>query len=169
MLLRHAKSSWADNGLDDRARPLSKRGLSAAPAMGAFMRREGLIPDLVLCSPARRAHETWKLACKELKAAPATLVEEAIYDFGNGGRLLDAVRSRANGARHVLIVGHNPSIERLALRLAGGDSKLAKVIARKYPTGALAVIDFDARDWREAGDGKGVLASFTRPADLVKE
>src|ERR687890_227229 len=94
MLLRHAKSSWADPGRDDRDRPLSPRGVRAARSMGRVMRERALIPDLVLCSPARRARDTWKLAAEELKAKPRLLIEEAIYDFGNGGRLWEAVRAR---------------------------------------------------------------------------
>src|SRR6476659_2044205 len=119
MLLRHAKSSWTDPGREDRDRPLSARGIEAAPAMGAFMRKEKLVPDLVLCSPAKRARDTWKLVSETLNAAPRLLVEESIYDFGNGGRLLEALRRKCNGAKSVLLIGHNPSLERLTLRLIG--------------------------------------------------
>jgi phosphohistidine phosphatase len=170
MLLRHAKSSWTDPGLDDRQRPLSPRGEKAAPAMGTFMRRRELIPDLVLCSPARRARETWRLMAKEVPEAPVPSVEEAVYDFGNGGRLLEAVRRRGDKARSVLVVGHNPSIERLALRLVkDSDPDLVARMTHKYPTGALAVIDFAAPNWRDIGETAGKLASFTRPKDVMKE
>ena len=168
MLLRHAKSSWTDPGRDDRDRPLSAKGLSAAPAMGEFMRREKLIPDLVLCSPARRARDTWKLAAESLKAAPKLVVDEAIYDFGNGGRLLDVLRVKGNGAKSVLVVGHNPSLERLALRLVGkGERALKDRIAKKYPTGALAVLEFKIADWKAIKDAGGQLISFTRPKDVM--
>ncbi|CAN5363379.1 histidine phosphatase family protein [soil metagenome] len=170
MLLRHAKSSWTDPASDDRDRPLSGRGHKAAAVMGAFMRREKLIPELVLCSPARRARDTWKLASGELRAAPRTIVEDGLYDFGNGGRVLDAIRDKAEGAKSLLIVGHNPSIERLALRLVGkGTATLKDQLERKYPTGALSVIDFKTDAWKEIGDGAGRLVSFTRPRDLVRE
>jgi phosphohistidine phosphatase len=168
MLLRHAKSSWTDPGRDDRDRPLSARGLKAAPAMGAFMRKEKLVPDLVLCSPARRARDTWKLAAEALKAAPKVIVDDAVYDFGNGGRLLDAVRHKGNGAKSVLLVGHNPSLERLALRLIGkADPDTKERIAKKYPTGALAVLEFKAADWRTIKEAEGQLVSFTRPKDVM--
>lgn len=168
LLLRHAKSSWTDPGLDDHDRPLNARGQKSAPLIGRFMREEKLGPDLVLCSPARRARETWKLASAELRSAPRLLMEEALYDFGNGGRILDTVRAKADSARSVLVVGHNPSIERLAQRLIGkGDAKLRKRLADKFPTGALAVITFDGKNWNEIEDGKGTLASFARPRDLA--
>lgn len=170
LLLRHAKSSWTDPGLDDHDRPLSARGQKAAPLIGRFLREQKLGPDLVLCSPARRARETWKLASVELRSAPRLLMEEGLYDFGNGGRILDTVRAKADSAKTVLVVGHNPSIERIAQRLVGkGDAKLRKRLAEKYPTGALAVISFDATDWKTIEDAKGTLAAFVRPRDLVKE
>lgn len=170
MLFRHAKSSWTDPGRDDHDRPLNPRGAKAAPLIGGFMQAQKLVPDLVLCSPARRARETWKLASAELKAAPRLLMEDALYDFGNGGRILDTVRARADTAKSVMVVGHNPSIERLAQRLIGkGDAKLRKRLAEKYPTGALAVISFETDDWKSIEDGKGTLAYFIRPRDLAKE
>jgi phosphohistidine phosphatase len=168
MLLRHAKSSWTDPGRDDRDRPLSPRGVKAAPAIGAFMRKEKLVPDLVLCSPARRARDTWTLVAETLQAAPKLIVDDAIYDFGNGGRLLDSLRHKGNSAKAVLLVGHNPSLERLALRLVGkSDQTLKDRIAKKYPTGALAVIEFKAADWKTVKDAEGHLVSFTRPKDVL--
>ena len=169
-LFRHAKSSWTDPGLDDNDRPLNPRGQRSAPLIGRFMRAHKLVPDLVLSSPARRARDTWKLASAELGTAPRLVMDEALYDFGNGGRILDTVRSKADTAKSVMVVGHNPSIERLAQRLIGkGDVKLRKRLAEKYPTGALAMITFDATDWHAIEDGKGTLSVFVRPRDLIKE
>lgn len=170
LLLRHAKSSWTDPGLDDHDRPLNKRGQKTAPLIGRYLREEKINPDLVLCSPARRARETWKLASAELRSAPRLLMEEGLYDFGNGGRILDTLRAKAGSAKSVLVVGHNPSIERIALRLIGkGDSKLRKRLAQKYPTGALAEISFDAKEWKEIEEGTGTLSAFVRPRDLAKD
>lgn len=170
LLLRHAKSSWTDPGLDDHDRPLNARGQKSAPSVGRFMREQKLNPDLVLCSPARRARETWKLVSVELRSSPRLLMEDGLYDFGNGGRILDTVRAKADSAKTVLVIGHNPSIERLAQRLIGkGDAKLRKRLAEKYPTGALAEISFAAKEWKDVEDGKGTLASFVRPRDLVKD
>jgi len=167
MLLRHAKSSWTDPGLDDKDRPLNARGLKAAPAMGRYMRKEGFLPDLVLCSPARRARETWKLVSEQLKTAPRLQVEDGIYDFGNGGRVLDIVRQNGGSESTVLVAGHNPSLERLALRLAGDThGKVRKRLEQKFPTGALAVIDFDMASWNELGNKPGILVDFTRPRDI---
>ncbi|MCB1377039.1 MAG: histidine phosphatase family protein [Alphaproteobacteria bacterium] len=168
LLLRHAKSSRSDPELDDTARPLTARGREAAAAMGRRLAGMGLVPDLVLCSPARRARDTWKIAAAALGAAPRTLVRDEIYDFGNGGRLLEAIKAHGGEATTLLVVGHNPSMERLALRLAGtGDERLRQRMERKFPTAALAVICFDLASWDAIGTGNGDLQSFVRPRDLT--
>lgn len=167
MLLRHAKSSWLDPGTDDKERPLSPRGLKAAPAIGRYMRKTGYSPELVLCSDARRARETWRLVADELKAGPKIMIDGAIYDFGNGGQVMDTIRTRAKNERCVLVVGHNPSIGLLALQLTGsGDAKLRKQMGTKFPTGALAVVDFEIENWSDLGTVRGTLFDFTRPKDL---
>ena len=167
LLLRHAKSSWTDPGVEDRDRPLNERGREAAPAMGRFMRQQGYFPALVLCSPARRAHDTWNLVSKEIEASPEVVLEEAIYDFGDGGRVLDAIRRHGSGATSLLVVGHNPSLEALTLKLIGkGDAKLRSRIAQKYPTCALAVLEFERSNWRDVKYGEARLVSFTRPKDI---
>jgi phosphohistidine phosphatase len=168
LLLRHAKSSWSNPDLDDRDRPLTKRGHVAATAIGKWIEKHKLVPDHVLCSPARRARETWQYAGNGLASAvPVTYLED-IYDFGNGGKLIEAAAAQADAIESLVIVGHNPSMERAALRLAGsGDAKLLERIEKKYPTAALAVIEFTTAHWSEIGAaGKGALRHFVRPKDL---
>lgn len=167
MLLRHAKSSWTDAGLADADRPLNRRGKEAAKAMGNEMLARGLLPGLVLCSPAKRARDTWKIVRGQLKSAPRTLVDESIYDFGNGGRLLETIAAKGGTASSLLVVGHNPSLERLAARLAvSGDAKLMARMARKYPTAALAVLRFDAGAWDGIAGLGAELQHFLRPTDI---
>ena len=119
MLLRHAKSSWAETGQADLDRPLNERGKRSAAAVGRYMASNGLVPQLVLCSPATRARETWTLAAAELKASPAVLVAAEIYDFGDGKALMECLRHKVGAAQSVLLVGHNPSIAGLAKTLIG--------------------------------------------------
>lgn len=167
LLLRHAKSSWTDAGLDDADRPLTKRGKEAAKAMGREIAARNVTPDLVLCSPAKRARDTWKIVSEQLKTAPRTIVDDAIYDFGNGGRILSAIRAQGETAETLLVVGHNPSLERLAQRLAtGGESKWRSRLEQKYPTAALAIIRFATEKWADLPDTGGELMRFIRPKDL---
>jgi phosphohistidine phosphatase len=170
MLLRHAKSSWADTGQADPDRPLNDRGKRAAVAMGRNMASNDLVPQLVLSSPARRAKETWGLLAGELTTIPAILIATEIYDFGDGKALMECLRNKAGAARSVLLVGHNPSIERLAQNLIGtGSGKLRERLEEKYPTAALAVISFDLDDWGSLATGSGTLLRFVRPKDIVDD
>jgi len=168
MLLRHAKSSWAETGQADRDRPLNERGKRSAAAVGRYMASHGLVPQLVLCSPARRARETWTLAAGELKESPAVLVAPEIYDFGDGKALMECLRHKAGAAQSVLLVGHNPSIAGLAKTLIGtGSDKLRERLEEKYPTAALAVISFDLANWGSLAAGSGTLLRFVRPRDII--
>jgi phosphohistidine phosphatase len=169
MLLRHAKSDWSEDGQADIDRPLNSRGETAAKVMGRYMADNAQVPDLVLCSPARRALQTWEIAVKQLPSPPPIHVEPDIYNFGDGRMILQCLCTKARKARSVLIVGHNPSIGHLAKKLAGkGDSKLRAVMAEKYPTATLAVIVFSVDDWTELTEGAGTLMLFVRPRDLIK-
>jgi phosphohistidine phosphatase len=166
-LLRHAKSRHDNPELADYDRPLAPRGIRAAKAMGKAIAQHGLIPELVLCSPAVRAAETWRIVSGELSKVPKTRTIEDIYDFGDGGRLLDVIRSQGGNARSLMLVGHNPSMEELARRLIGkGPEILRQQLAAKFPTGAMAVIDFRDCTWAEIAEGSGELIHFMRPADV---
>ena len=165
-LVRHAKSSWADPGLRDFDRPLAPRGRRAAPAVGAYMEQEGLIPDLVLCSTARRARETWALLSTMLSTEPEVIETDLLYGAGPG-RMLEEVRLNGQSADAVMIVAHNPGMEDLATALSGsGPAELLDRLHRKYPTAALAVIEFDVPTWSDVAPGTGHLAHFVRPRDL---
>ena len=164
MLLRHAKSSLADAGQEDSDRPLNDRGRRAATAVGRYMASHSLVPQLVLCSPARRARETWGLVAGELKTPPKILIAAEIYDFGDGKALMECLRRKGGLAQSVLLVGHNPSIGRLAQILIGkGDNKHRERLAKKYPTAALAVISFDFDSWESLAAGSGKLLRFVTP------
>jgi phosphohistidine phosphatase len=168
-LLRHAKSSREDASLADADRPLAERGEDAALAMGREMARLGYVPDLVLCSPAVRARETWQRVARSLPPVAETRIVQDLYDFGDGSRLLEAVIAHGGAAQRLLLVGHNPSIEGLARSLAQeGDGELLERLARKYPTGALAVLALPIARWSELGQAGGRLTAFIRPADLAE-
>src|SRR5262249_29231195 len=140
-LLRHAKSSWADARLKDIDRPLNARGEDAAPLMGAFMAREKLSPDLILCSPAERTRQTLELVLAYLEPAPEVVSEAGLYLASPGG-MLKRLRKLARKIRHVMIVGHNPGLHALAQQLVGdeGEAESLEALAAKFPTAGLAVI-----------------------------
>ena len=170
MLLRHAKSSWADTGQADLDRPLNERGKRAAVAVGRYMASNNLVPHLVLCSPARRTRQTWGLVAGELSATPEVLVAAEIYNSGDGTALMECLRHKAGNAQSILLVGHNPSIGELAQTLIGtGNGKLRERLEKKYPTGALAVFSIDLGNWESLAAGSGNLLHFVRPGDLIDD
>ncbi len=170
ILLRHAKSSLADTGQVDLDRPLNERGKRSAAAMGRYITSNGLVPQLVLCSPARRASETWGFVGGELPTSPEVLAAAEIYDFGDGKALMECLRHKAGAAQSVLLVGHNPSIAGLAQILIGtGSGKLRERLEEKFPTAALAVINFDLATWESLAAGSGTLLRFVRPRDIIDD
>src|ERR1700747_2679052 len=117
LLLRHAKSSWAEPGASDHARALNRRGQEAAPRIGAYLARHRLIPDAVLCSTARRTRETWELVAAEAPAAPPPpTFAERLYD-ATPRTLLDVFRRADPAAESLLVVGHNPGLQEVATAL----------------------------------------------------
>jgi len=154
LLLRHAKSAGKeDPRLSDHERPLAPRGERAAAAMGRHL----AVPDLVLCSTARRAVDTWELARRELGTEVEAALERRLYTFDEKD-LLDRVTELDDSLDCVLMVGHNPAIELLCLELTGED-------VGKYPTAALATLAFDG-PWRTLAAGEARLESFVRPREL---
>jgi phosphohistidine phosphatase len=162
-LLRHAKSSWDDPALGDHDRPLAPRGRRAAELVSAHMVRSAVVPDLVLCSSARRCRETLERIASALRDETPVLVERELY-AGSKDELLARLKSVPETVGSVMVVAHNPGIEQLALGLAGRGAELVRV-ERKYPTGALATLVFDGA-WRELKPHSGELVAFVRPKDL---
>ncbi len=171
VLLRHAKSAWPD--VADHDRPLARRGIRAAPVMGRWLRDAGLVPDLVLCSTARRARETWQFTRAGLAAtAPPVTFDGRIYDAA-AIDLLALIREVPDAAGTLLLIGHNPGIGELALLLAApfgagpgtaapGDLERMRA---KFPTAAVAVLR-SAGTWPELAPGRARLTAFVAPRDL---
>jgi phosphohistidine phosphatase len=162
LLLRHAKTERAGPGERDRDRKLTKRGRADAPVVGAYMARHGLIPDLALVSPATRAMETWTLLAEALGKEPRVVKDERIYN-AEVETLIGIIRETRK-ARALLLVGHNPGLHDLALRLiASGDIEMRERVSEKLPTSGLVVIDLAFDDWSKLHAGAGRLARFVSP------
>jgi phosphohistidine phosphatase len=162
-LLRHAKSTWDDPVARDFDRPLNPRGRRAAHAVGQRMKEEGLGFDRVLASPARRVIET----LDEVQSAFGPLraeYDQRIY-LASTDTLLDIIHAADDGIARLLLVGHNPGLESLALALTGPGA-LRSEVEVKYPTGTLAEIALPLDHWRDVGEGQGSLNRFIRPRDL---
>lgn len=155
VLLRHARAADAP-GMDDADRPLLPAGESEAVAAGRWLRTSGVLPDIVLCSSALRARQTWDLAAGELQAVPAVTYDERIYDAD--APLLSLVRESADDTvRTLLLVGHNPGIHRLAHELTGADE-----LRDGFPAASLAVIGVSG-SWAALASDTAELVAFVPP------
>ena len=138
ILVRHAKSSWADPHLTDHERPLNKRGLDDAPKMARRLAKRGERPDQVVTSSALRALETAKVFASKLEVADRPLVvEPKIYGAGVD-ELVELIRGFDEGLGSVLVVGHNPTLSELCHRITGeelGELSTCSVVTLRVPSG----------------------------------
>jgi phosphohistidine phosphatase len=166
LLLRHAKSSWADPAVADPDRPLARRGKRAAELIGRYMKDNDIHPALVLCSPARRARDTLAIVQPRLGADVEVTMDDAIYTF-DADDLLERLRSVPSSIDSVMVVGHNPALHDLASTLAGdGDSAAMTQLRVKFPTGALAMLDVGGAGWPRLGAGQAYLTGLVLPRHL---
>ncbi|MDB5647483.1 histidine phosphatase family protein [Methylobacterium sp.] len=164
ILLRHAKSD-RPAGVSDLDRPLNSRGKRTAPRVGEYLAAEGLRPDAVVVSPSLRTRQTWDAVQPALKG-PEPEIVQAIYEAPDSA-LLAVLRSTPDTAASLLMIGHNPGLQELALRLAGsGDKTGRKRLTVEFPTAAVAVIDFEGETWGSVAAGSGRLERFVAPREL---
>ena len=161
-LLRHGKSSWK-SGLPDHERPLAKRGRRAAKAIRRHLREQEVEPELVLCSSARRARETLERIGPALESSEVR-VERSLYG-ADSHELLDRLYAVPDHVGSVMLIGHNPGLQQLALDLARPAAGVQELRAT-YPTAALVTLAFTARSWRLLEPGTGELIGFVRPREL---
>jgi len=162
-LLRHAKSSWKEQGLADHDRPLSRRGRRAAKAIGRHLRENRVVPELVLCSTARRARQTLE-GIEPALGRGAIRVEPDIYGAGPAD-LLALLHAIGPPVRSVMVIGHNPGLQQLAILLARHEAAIQELEA-KFPTGALATLAVRGSGWGALDRGTAELIEFIRPRDL---
>ena len=158
LLLRHAKSSWTQPELGDHDRPLNKRGKQARPRVGVLLQDENLVPDLIICSSAKRTHHTALLvaeACsykgKITKTRRLYLAEPLDY--------VDVLDQVADQDARVPVVGQNPGLESLIKAYIG------EAIA--MPTAALAHLKLSLKHWKDLDlNTKCELVNVWRPKEL---
>jgi phosphohistidine phosphatase len=160
ILLRHAKSDWPD--VPDRDRPLAKRGRRDAPKIGHWLREHAYLPEVVICSAARRTRQTWDLVAPELGGSPSVTFEPRAY-AASAMTLLYLVREVPAGCHTAMLVAHNPGVADLASALTQPPD--ADVAPLRFPTAAVAVLDFPG-DWPDLAPSQAHLTAYTTPADL---
>ncbi|HZV17983.1 MAG TPA: histidine phosphatase family protein [Sphingobium sp.] len=170
IVLRHAKSDWGDVSLRDFDRGLNKRGDRAAALMGRWAARNDVTPERIIASPAVRVVETLHRFTQAHGGCPEPLFDMRLY-LASAPMIAEVIAGIGGIADRLLIAGHSTGVEEFILACVpdDGDSPLRDEVEAKFPTAALAVLDFDMADWSGfAHDfvGRARLRTFVRPRDL---
>ena len=158
LILRHGKSSWADEGVDDHERPLKGRGKRSASRIGEELKRRDLVPDRIITSTAERASDTATRAAKASGFDGHLDRTRDLYFAGPEGYLRTLVERAQDSEARVMLVGHNPDCEDLVERLGG--------VREQITTANLACIDFDVDAWEDVVTTPGTLRFVLRPREL---
>jgi phosphohistidine phosphatase len=155
LILRHAKSSWANANMSDHERPLNDRGKQDAPRAGRWLRDQELTPDLIITSSAERALTTAEAAALACDYDNEIAVTRAFYHAGPGN-YLEVLAGLSDEYERVMVVGHNPGMEELVEQLT--DQMEVMV------TAAIAVVHLPINQWHELDDDtEGKLVEMWRP------
>jgi len=165
LLLRHAKSAWDTDAPNDFERPLAKRGAKEAPLIGKWLRQSDLMPDGIVCSPARRSYETVLAVARELHFEPAAIhFDRRLYEAPLTV-LQDVVRTLPGTWHRVLLVGHNPGLDAL-LSWCCPEAEAARRDGKLLTTGAVAHMAIMG-NWDQFSAKACRLRALIRPRDIA--
>jgi phosphohistidine phosphatase len=164
ILLRHAKAVSGGAALQDFDRPLASEGLQDAEALGSFIRAQSYTIDHVICSPALRTKQT--LDALALSQDLPVKYVEPLYE-AMAGQILEMTHETEQDAQHLIVIGHNPGLHELAIRLCTEDSPLSllKRLMSSYRPGAMSVFDCPIESWSDLELGRNSLTNFQEPID----
>ncbi len=156
LLIRHAKSSWDNDNISDKERPLNARGKKAAPFMAEILKKKNLNIQLFISSPAERAYATAKKFAEILEYPKEKIViKEKLYGAATY-EILEIVNELDNNLDCVAIVGHNPDLTQF-------NNFLSDTYIDNIPTTGIVLLKFDVNNWTEVGKGVGKLIFFDYP------
>lgn len=167
ILLRHAKSSWADVSLDDHDRPLNRRGKDAAPVIGAWLHHRGHHPDVIVSSSSKRTLQTIELMQPAMPNLPEPIIERRLY-HSTPPEMRDRVTMLPNHAACAMLVGHQPGLGSLLRLLADGSERSrCRRAYEHFPTAAAAVLELPIQTWADLCFGIAHFVDFAKPRELI--
>ena len=155
-LVRHAKSSWENQGLPDNERPLNERGQQDAPRMGKRLASRGVKPDILISSPAVRAYSTAVKIAAEIGYQKDDIQTKAKLYFEGTSGILEIIRSLKSRINTAMLFGHNPTMTEAV-------NILAQTTIGNVPTCGIAEIQFDVESWQDVDKGLGTMQLFDYP------
>ncbi len=162
ILLRHAKSSWEHEDLDDYDRPLAERGIKDCKAIRDYINEQGLYPDLIICSASKRTKDTINLVYKNNLNKLKIIYLKELYQNGIN-TIINAIAKTDNKIKTIMIAGHNPEMELLVENITGKDFPY-----EKFSTAGLAILDLEIKSWNEIKGKTGKLKLFITPQKIRK-
>jgi len=165
LLLRHAKSSPGETDRPDFDRHLIPRGRRAATRIGEYLAEKKLVPDLVLCSSARRTRDTLAALLPFMRGETEIRISGELYE-SSVEAYLTAIGTWGGKAQTLLIIGHNPTMEEAAAEFLVR-SKSGGMAAIRLPTAGLCLIEFDIPQWDKLRPGTGRLVGLVEPKSLA--
>jgi len=158
LLLRHAKSSWKYSDLSDHDRPLNNRGRRDAQLMGELLREEGIVPDLIISSSAKRALDTAE-AVADSSGYGSEIISTRLLYHADVDDYIEVLKSIENNPDIIMFISHNPGLEEILSTLTGEFEWL--------PTAALAKIELPVFHWNEIEyDTEGEMVDLWLPREL---
>lgn len=165
-ILRHAKAEVGAAHQDDHSRKLAPRGIEAAQIMGAYMFKEGIKPQKVICSDAMRTRETWA-QIESIYCPPDIEYTRKLY-MASANEMLLLLAALPEEISSVMLIAHNPGVHQLSLKLAkNGDEGLIDMLHLKFPTCALTIVDLAETPWANVASAQGTLKDFVTPKMLA--
>lgn len=159
-IVRHAKSSWKDDSLDDFDRPLNKRGNRDAPAMAERLKKAGIKPELMISSPANRALLTAHYIAEGIGISKDEVHTNEDMYLADPQTILDIIKGAPDNANTLMIFGHNPGLTMFANELADTDID-------NIPTTGIVRISFPGKKWKDLAWQKGDLVFFDYPKNKL--
>lgn len=164
IIMRHAKSDWGTGYNSDFDRPLAKRGTRDANRMGDWLAEQAIIPDIIIASPAVRAKQTASIVAEHLNVKEHSIIwDEDIYEAALSD-LIRVIERHSTGHMKVLLIGHNPGLDKLLCYLSDSEPELTSS-GKLLTTCAVAILDFDAGQFN-INDHAAKLSVLIRPKEL---
>jgi phosphohistidine phosphatase SixA len=155
--MRHAKSSWANEGQKDHERPLNERGQRDAPRIAQALSDLSWTPDWVVASDALRTRQTWERMTEVFGEDTPLLAEPNLYLAGLGA-LQKSAAAWPSSATTLLALGHNPGWEQAVSHLCGTSCSMT--------TANAGLLEGYGGSWQEALEGAWELREFLTPKGL---
>jgi phosphohistidine phosphatase len=160
LIIRHSKSSWKDPSKEDYDRPLNKRGKRDAPFMGRLLNNNGLFPDKIVSSGAKRARKTAKIIKEQLVFEKDIEFNDDIY-YKDEEDIVSLIKQTSDDVETLYLIGHNPMLNFLAYHFVD--------FVENIPTTGIVSVEFDVTSWSDISPSNATLDRFEYPKKYKKK